>query len=266
VRNSTPGKQETFWSDERTRFRPRGLGMVQLSDFAETEQLHCELHGSTDQLTIAELTSGFVGGAGIVDVLTKLTSASLALVPGVDLAKISLIDNGCFRSIPATSELTALLDRAQQVAGQGPCLDAINGHKAIRCDDLRTDVRWPRFAPSATAAGVHSVLSCPMDIRCNTGATLSLFGFQAEAFGVESEATSAMLANHAAIALISAKQERQFRAALATRDVIGQAKGMVMERFGVDAPRAFAMLKAISQATNTPVRDLSAKLVDCARH
>lgn len=79
---------------------------------------------------------------------------------------------------------------------------------------------------------------------------------------MESDFVAAMLAGHAAIALINEKQERQFKAALATRDVIGQAKGMIMGRFDVDAVRAFSMLKAISQQTNTPVRDLSEKIVD----
>jgi ANTAR domain len=108
-------------------------------------------------------------------------------------------------------------------------------------------------------------LSSPIEIPGDTGATFSLFGFRAEAFGAESETIGAMLANHAAIALISERQERQFKAALATRDVIGQAKGLIMERFGVDAARAFAMLTAISQETNAPVRDLAARFVDTAK-
>jgi hypothetical protein len=112
---------------------------------------------------------------------------------------------------------------------------------------------------------VRSVLSSPIDISGDTGATLSLFGVRAEAFVAESETVGAILANHAAIALVHDKHERQFRAALATRDIIGQAKGIVMERFGVDATRAFGMLAAISQDTNTPVRDLAVRLVDSSR-
>jgi GAF domain-containing protein len=204
-------------------------------------------------------------GAGIDDMLARLTSASLALISGADCAKISVIDNGRLCSIAATSQLTRSLDGAQQAAGHGPCLEAISARKAIRCDDLRTDVRWPRFASHATTAGLHSVLSSPIEIPGDTGATFSLFGFRAEAFGAESETIGAMLANHAAIALISERQERQFKAALATRDVIGQAKGLIMERFGVDAARAFAMLTAISQETNAPVRDLAARFVDTAK-
>ena len=108
------------------------------------------------------------------------------------------------------------------------------------------------------------MLASPIDIAGDTGATLSLFGVRVGAFGAESETMGAMLANHAAIALVQDKHERQFRAALATRDVIGQAKGIVIERFGVDAARAFAMLTAISQDTNTPVRDIAAMVVDSA--
>jgi transcriptional regulator with GAF, ATPase, and Fis domain len=240
--------------------------MVAVDYFAEPKRLRHQNRDKAVESTVTGLAGALVGGAGIAEVFTKLTSASLALAPGADCAKISVIDNGQLRSIAATtSQLTSSLDRAQQAAGRGPCLEAISAHKAIRCDDLRTDTRWPRFASSATTAGVHSVLSSPIDIPGDTGATLTLFGFRAEAFGSDSEAIGAMLANHAAIALINEEQQRQFEAALATRDVIGQAKGMIMERFGVDARRAFAMLTAISQETNTPVRDLAARFVDCAK-
>jgi transcriptional regulator with GAF, ATPase, and Fis domain len=222
-------------------------------------------HGPTGkvvQRTIAELADALAGDASIADLLTTLLCASVALVPGAGCAKISVIDGGRLCSIAATSQLASALDRAQQAAGQGPCLDAISARKLIRCDDLGNDGRWPRFADTATTAGVRSVLSCPMDIRGSSAATFSLFSFRAHTFGIESEAITAVLANHAAIALVQEKQARQFKIALDSRDVIGQAKGMVMERFGVDAPRAFAMLTAISQETNTPVRDLAARLVD----
>jgi transcriptional regulator with GAF, ATPase, and Fis domain len=206
-----------------------------------------------------------MGGAAIEDVLTKVAQASVALIPGADLAKISIIDNGELRSVATTSHVTALLDSAQRKSGQGPCLEAISAQKAVRCDDLCSDARWPRFAQPAAAAGVRSILSCPANISGTTAATLSLFGSQPTAFGMESDAIGAMLASHAAIALINEEQQRRFKAALATRDVIGQAKGMIMGRFGVDASRAFAMLTAISQQTNTPVRDLAGQIVDSLR-
>jgi AmiR/NasT family two-component response regulator len=77
---------------------------------------------------------------------------------------------------------------------------------------------------------------------------------------MESQALGAMLATHAAIALITDDRQHQFESALASRDVIGQAKGMIMERFSVDATRAFEMLRKISQASNTPVNDIARRL------
>jgi transcriptional regulator with GAF, ATPase, and Fis domain len=238
--------------------------MLQIDSAADPERPARESRNGTVQSTITQLVSALVRGAGIEEMLTKLTIASVALVTGAEFAKISLIDNGHLRSIAATSELTALLDDAQQAARQGPCLEAINAQKPIRCSDLGSDLRWPRFAHAATTAGVHRVLSCPFDMPGVASATLSLFGSQPGAFEAGANAVAAMLANHAAIALLAADHERHFTAALATRDVIGQAKGIIMERFGVDSARAFAMLTTISQETNTPVRQLAASLVDRA--
>ena len=263
------GNQKTTWqqsSGQENHKASHDMALSwQLGYVADPERLDRESDDGTVQSTIAELVSALVRGAGVEEVLRKLTSASVALVPGAEFAKISLIGNGHLRSIAATSRLTGLLDGAQQTAGEGPCLDAIYAQKPIRCSDLRTDVRWPRFARSATTAGVRSVLCFPWDMPGESGATLSLFGSQPGAFGVSSDAAAAMLANHAAIALAIEEHERQFKAALATRDVIGQAKGMIMERFGVDSARAFTMLKTISQQTNTPVRHLAASLVHPAR-
>lgn len=222
-------------------------------------------HDESVPSAIAELAGASAVGAGIGDVLTKLTLAALALVPSADYAKISTIDSSGLFSVAATSKLTASLDSAQQAARQGPCLDAVSAREIVRCGDLRTDARWPRFARYATTAGVRSVLSCPIDIPGDTGPTLSLYGVRAEAFDPQSETVGAMMATHAAIVLVHDQHDRQFRAALTTRDLIGQAKGIVMERFGVGAPRAFAMLAAISQETSTPVRDLAVRLAESAR-
>jgi transcriptional regulator with GAF, ATPase, and Fis domain len=239
--------------------------MVAVGYLESPERSRHERHARTLRSTVAELAGALADGAATVDVLTKLTSASSALVPGADCAKISMIDNGSLRSIAATSQLISSLDSAQQAARHGPCLEAISARQAIGCDDLRTDARWSRFACHATNAGLRSVLCIPIDVPGSSGATLSLFGFRVGAFGAESQTLGAMLAKYAAIALINQRKESQFTAALATRDVIGQAKGMIMERFAVDATQAFAMLTAISQETNTPVRDVAARFVESAR-
>ncbi|MCV7423098.1 GAF and ANTAR domain-containing protein [Mycobacterium yunnanensis] len=221
-------------------------------------------YGGTGRSTRAELAAMLAGGAAVDDVIHNVTVASVALVSGADCAKLSFLDEGRIRSSAATSELALSLDAAQQVSRHGPCLEAIRTRTVVRCADLRADGRWPQFAPLAADAGVRSLLSHPVDTLGDGRATLSLFGFRANAFTADSEAVGAVLANYASVALVSATRERHFQAALATRDVIGQAKGMIMERFGVDADHAFTMLTSLSQEMNTPVRDLAAQLAQSA--
>ncbi|CAN3128615.1 GAF and ANTAR domain-containing protein [Mycobacterium sp. smrl_JER01] len=206
------------------------------------------------------LAAALAAGADIEEALGRLVVSSLELVSGADFAKISVIDRGRLRTVVASSQLAASLDSVQHVAGHGPCLDAISTRSPVCCNDLRTAARWPRFAPHVTTAGVRSVLCSPIDVSGDTRGTVSLFGFRLGAFDADSEAVGALLAEHAALAFFCEQRASQFRTALASRDVIGQAKGMIMERFGVDASRAFAMLRRISQETNTPVRDLAARL------
>ena len=90
---------------------------------------------------------------------------------------------------------------------------------------------------------------------------MNLFGFKPDVFNPENEAVAAMLATHAAVALIANDERLQFQSALASRDVIGQAKGMIMERFDVDAVRAFELLKKLSQGSNTRLVAVAEELV-----
>jgi hypothetical protein len=212
---------------------------------------------------MAALTQTFDGRAPAEEMLSTVTTAAVDLISGVDSADVLVIRDGHFRSAAPTSDLVFALAAAQQHAGQGPCLDAIGGRTVIRSNDLRTERRWPHFARIATAVGVHSVLSYRLDTYGAKAATLSFFGCKPEAFGMESQALGATLAAHASIALITDDRQHQFESALASRDVIGQAKGMIMERFNVDAVRAFEMLRKISQTSNTPVNDLACRLT-CA--
>jgi len=91
---------------------------------------------------------------------------------------------------------------------------------------------------------------------------MNILSKQPNAFDIKAEATLAMLATHAAITLIAAEKETQFESALASRDLIGQAKGVIMERFKLDAGRAFAMLTNLSQDSNIPLRQIAEKLVE----
>ncbi|WMM72035.1 GAF and ANTAR domain-containing protein [Rhodococcus pyridinivorans] len=127
------------------------------------------------------------------------------------------------------------------------------------------DDRWPAFASRAARLGARSMLAVPLYTTDDTIGALDLHSSQAGAFDDGSVDIASTLATHAAFDAVAAVREEQFRAALASRDVIGQAKGVLMERFGIDAESAFGMLRRLSQERNQLVRDLAVEVVETAR-
>lgn len=211
---------------------------------------------------MVELTSAFTAHFDPDVTLGHITTAAVDLVDGIDYADVMLIEGGSHRSVASTAQVVTDLDQAQMRLQEGPCLEAATSDSIVRAPDLRQDQRWPGFAAAALEQGVHSVLSFQLYThRTGTGA-MNLLGKQPHALDIQSEATLAVLATHAAITLITARKEVQFESALASRDVIGQAKGIIMERFKLDATRAFAMITKLSQDGNIPVRVLAQQIVD----
>lgn len=124
-------------------------------------------------------------------------------------------------------------------------------------DDLSTEPRWPRFAPAAVFAGVQAMLCFRLYTGGERSGALNLFSAQPSVSGEDDEEHGALVATHAAIALIGAEHHRQFQSALATRDAFGQAKGMIRERYGLDAVE---ILRTLSQQMNVPVAELAARI------
>jgi GAF domain-containing protein len=211
---------------------------------------------------MTELTQQFAHATEIDDTLQRVTASAVELIDGVDCADVLLISGAdLFRSVAATSQLAVELDDLQKRFHEGPCLDAAVGNPTVLCNDLGEDLRWPRFAEAALAAGVRSLLSFQLFTHNARMGALNLFGAKSGVFTVEREAVGAMLATHAAIALIADDVRLQFQSALASRDIIGQAKGMLMERFNVDAVRAFELLTRLSQNSNTRIAEIAEEIV-----
>lgn len=211
---------------------------------------------------MANLTRTATHPADINVTLSGVTAACVELVDGADHADILVISNPDeFESLAPTSPVPVELDKVQQKFGEGPCIAAAVGESPIRCDDLRDEQRWPRFAEKARDAGVLSSLSFQLITHDSRHVALNVFGCQANGFGPEAEALCAMFATHAALALIAEDKQLQFGSALAGRDIIGQAKGMIMERFHVDAVRAFDLLRTLSQQGNVKLAGVAAEIV-----
>jgi transcriptional regulator with GAF, ATPase, and Fis domain len=212
--------------------------------------------------TMAELARTYSGTRTLEQTLSAVTASALDLIPGIDCADILMIDRKKYTSHAPTSALPTKLDAVQEIVRQGPCVDAADGHTVICSDDLEFESRWPRFTKAALEAGVRGVLSFQLYTRKESAGALNLFAFEPHTFDENAVATGEILAAHAAIAIVAGRKEHQFHSALASRDLIGQAKGMLMERFGVTADRAFELLTTLSQQSNTPLADLAADIVD----
>jgi transcriptional regulator with GAF, ATPase, and Fis domain len=208
-----------------------------------------------------ELTTAFSEPIHVEETLTRVTAAAVHLVDGADYADVMLLDNGEFRSVAPTDPLVTDLDRVQMDHRQGPCLEAAAVNSVVRSADLRREPRWPEFATSAVEFGVHSVVSFQLYTHHQGSGALNVLSKRSHGLDLHAEAALAMLATHAAITLIAADKQTQFESALASRDVIGQAKGIIMERYKLDAGRAFSTLVKLSQDTNTPLRLLAQRLV-----
>jgi transcriptional regulator with GAF, ATPase, and Fis domain len=193
--------------------------------------------------------------------LEAMVHAALELIPGVVEASISVARrHRGIESRAASGALPRRVDRLQENTGEGPCMDAAFAERVVHVPDFRHEERWPRFAPAALAAGATSMLAFQLYTDGDVLGALNVYGAEFGAFTAESEEIGLLVAAHAAVAFAGAQQVGHLHEALATRDLIGQAKGVLMERFKITPQQAFVILTTASSQTNTKLRDVAERL------
>jgi GAF domain-containing protein len=198
-------------------------------------------------------------------VLTDIARAAVRMIPGADAASITTITGRTVLSRAATGDLPRQVDALQEETGQGPCLDAIADQQTVRVPDLATEDRWPDFAARAAELGAGSMLSFQLFVAEDNVGALNLYSRSPHAFGEESDHVGLLVAAHAAIAYVGARRQEDLERALDARDLIGQAKGILMERFGLTGQRAFQVLVRLSNESNRKLRDLALDVVRSPR-
>ncbi|WP_243789357.1 GAF and ANTAR domain-containing protein [Saccharopolyspora gloriosae] len=198
------------------------------------------------------------------ETLALIVAGAIQTVPGVEHAGVSLLRaDGSIVSYTPSAEAVAEVDQLQSTYREGPCVTALWDEHTVIVDDLVNETdRWPRFAPAAAAHGIGSMLSFQLFARENTLGALNLYSTEPHGFTADSQALGSLFAAHAAMALGESQHVAQLQQALTSRDVIGQAKGILMERFGLDAKEAFAMLVRSSQETNMKLVDVAGWLAN----
>lgn len=198
------------------------------------------------------------------DTLQAIAQAARDSVPGIDEVGIStLAQDGTVHTLAATGSLVHHLDHVQYSLGEGPCVDTLRDADVVVAPDIHLEQRWPRYVPAAVAAGLRAQLAVRLYLDdAGTVGGLNLYSTSSTDVSQEAEATAELFAAHAAIALSHARERESLNQALKSRKVIGQAIGIVMERYEMNEDRAFAFLVRASSHSNIKLRDVAQELVD----
>ena len=200
-------------------------------------------------------------------VIAELAEHAAVEIRGAQYAGVTVTRNARHIDTPAaTHKWPILLDEIQQLHREGPCLTAAWEEKTIHVADLKADDRFPLYRRDALEqTPIRSVMAFQMFIAGETMGALNVYAEEPCAFGQASRDIGLIFAAHSSVAWNSARRDEQFRRALASRDTIGQAKGMIMERYGVDAVQAFEVLRKLSQDSNVPLVQVATELVTKAQ-
>lgn len=225
--------------------------------------------------SLSELTDGFARTArilfaagGVTETLAQLVESAVATIEGCDFASLFLLRGGSITTPVRTDPIVDEIDSLQRRSGEGPCLDAINHQLIFYADDLELDLRWPIFAPSSASTGIRSVLALPLTDDGAQG-VLSLYASYPAAFSAVDRAKAAILSSLANLALAAAhsledndRRSEHLHTALSTRELIGQAEGILMERERITADQAFDTLRRASQHLNIKLREVARSFVE----
>jgi hypothetical protein len=235
-----------------------------------------------DDPTYGDIANMFAGIARtlfvdttVAGTLQRVVDFAQAKVVGCDAASISLITADGVMTPVSSNPVAFEIDRYQYEFQEGPCLDAITEEPMLYADDLTDDVRWSSFGPMAVSLGMRSLLSCRLSASETLG-SLNLYARNPQAYGAIDRSKALIFATHAGLALGAAgvlatkslsldteiRRSENLEVALSTREVIGQAEGILIERERITSEQAFTVLRTASQNLNIRLRDIAQHIVD----
>lgn len=221
-----------------------------------------ELEQNLVEVARALFAPGTVGGT-----LQLTVDLAVATVEGCDGAGVFLVRDEQVFTAAASDPLVVELDQLQFATDEGPCLDAVSDGGNAYAADLADDLRWPQFGPAAARAGIRSALAFRLSSRPISA--LNLYAHLPGAFGSTDRAKGLIFAALAGLALETAgdRADEELRVvnlheALVTRELIGQAQGILIERERITGDQAFAVLRRASQHLNIKIREVASNLVE----
>lgn len=225
--------------------------------------------------SFAEISRALYSARTVKETLVRIVAFSVETIDGCSGAGISFVDEHEITTPVWTEPEILSVDEMQYSTGEGPCLDAITQGTTFYAGDLQTDPRWPTFGPMAAQVGMRSLLSFCLFAETTLGA-LNLYARRPHAFDATDRAKGLIFATHAGVALAAAgnlenatgaleveiQKLHNLHGALASRQVIGRAEGILMEREHISADLAFDLLRQASQNLNTKLREVAQHVVN----
>jgi GAF domain-containing protein len=200
---------------------------------------------------------------GVDTELSKLIDSADRNVPGAQYVGITLARQQGVHTLAATHRYPAVLDEIHNRHQEGPCLTAAWEHRIVRINDLTLDDRWPRYRREVLdQTPIRSVLAFELFTNNDAMGALNFYSENTHAFREESVELGLIFATNITLAWAMLRRYEQYRSALASRDLIGQANGLIMERYHVDAIQAFELLKHFSHKSNTKLVEMAQRVID----
>lgn len=213
---------------------------------------------------VADIARGLAAAATLDETLQCIVDLGGHYIEGCESASVTFVQGRVLRTPVFSSPLARDLDQFQYETQMGPCLQAIAEHETVLVHDLEGEDRWHEWRRQALDRGVRSSISFRLfleDGEQETMGALNMYAAVPRAFDARSQAVGQVFASHAAVALKAAITEAGLEQALASRDMIGQAKGILMEREGLPGVEAFDRLRQLSDDRKIPVADLAHRIV-----
>jgi GAF domain-containing protein len=199
------------------------------------------------------------------EVLLQIATAARDSLATFDLVGISTVEGKNVVTRAATDPKVYELDRLQYSEDEGPCVETLGGAHLVLAPHLRHEQRWPGYTGKALELGLRSQMAVKLtlDDEATLGG-LNMYSTFSDDIAPEASSIAELFARHAAIALGGARQVRDLNQALEIRKVIGQALGILMERYRMTEERAFAFLVRASTTSNLKVHTVASEIVDAA--